>query len=341
MAIEMQQVAESFEFLWNGAVCAPNGRLFASMPGWLGPTPGVVEIFPDGTWKPFPGNEWNGWALDKDPTHSFVDVNSIFADDRGSLWVLDAAAPFFATAIEGAVKLVEISLETNEVKRVIVFDPKDAHSGTRLAHIRFSGDHAFMAESKEGSFYVIDLRDNSYRRILVGHPLMRCLPDDVPTMEGRRIHLRDGRPMYIHNDLLEFGTDPNTLYFMCLFGSRIFKTHVDTFKDPTLSDDEIASHISVAYEVGPWIAGMCRDMQGNIYLSDAENNGMSVLRPDGSITPILRDDQIIWPISPSVGPDGYLYFPATQLNRIPMFSGGEDKVERPWKIFKVKVSEAT
>ncbi|TWA53851.1 major royal jelly protein [Azospirillum baldaniorum] len=340
-APELIEIARSPDFLWNGAV-ATGGRLFASMPGWLGPTPGVVEVFPDGSFKPFPGNHWNEWAEGKDPTKHFVDVNSIIPDGKGNLWVLDAAAPHFATAIEGAVKVVQISIETGETKRVIIFDPKTAHSGTRLAHMRFHGDHAFMAESKEGSFYVIDLRDNSYRRILVGHPLMRCKPEDVPTMEGRKITLLNGKPMYIHNDLLEFGSDPDTLYFMCLFGRKIFKTHVDTFKDPSLTDSEIASRVSVAFDVGgPWVAGICRDRDGTWYLTDAENNGIRRIRPDsnGESEMVVSRPDLVWPITPSISTDGYVHFTASQLNRVPMFSGGENLVERPWHMFKIKVRD--
>lgn len=105
------------------------------------------------------------------------------------------------------MKLVQISLATGETERLIVFDPKHAHAGTRLAHMRFNEHHAFVAESKEGSFYVIDLRYNSYRRILVGHSLMRCASEDVPVIERRAVHLQDGRPMYIHDDLLDFGPE--------------------------------------------------------------------------------------------------------------------------------------
>jgi len=337
MSAELIQIAESHEFLWNSAIATQEGRLFASMPGWLGATPGVVEVFADGSFKPWPGNEWNEWQEGKDPTKSFVDVNSIIPDGEGSLWVLDAAAPYFSTAIEGAVKVVELDIATGATKRVIIFDKKDAHSGTRLAHMRFHGDHAFMAESKEGSFYVIDLRDNSYRRILVGHPLMRCLPDDVPTMEGRKIYLQNGKPMYIHNDLLEFGKNPNTIYFMCLFGSKIFEVDVEAFKNPTLSDDDIAAQVKVAIELGPITAGITRDPEGNLYITDAEANGVARLHTDGTVEPIVSSPDIVWPISPSIGPDGYMYFTASQLNRVPMFSGGEDLVVRPWKMFKVKV----
>jgi len=333
MTTHLHKVSTSEKFLWNGAVATEHGRLFASMPGWTGPTPGVVEVNSDGSWKPFPDNEWNRWDGTGDPLKHFVDINSIFNDGKGSLWVLDAAAPDFGDAIEGAVKLVELDIETGGTKRIIVFRSEDAHSGTRLAHIRFWEHYAIMAESREGSFYIIDLRDNSYRRILAGHPFMRCRPEDVPVIEGRKIILQNGQPMYIHNDLLEIHHDNKSLLFMCLFGARIFRIDLGLITDVSKTEDQIAEGISVYKEVGTWIAGMCRDKAGNIYLTDAENNGVSVMRPSGEIIPLVRDSRIIWPIAISVGPDNRVYFPATQLNRIPMFSGGENNVQLPWVIY--------
>ncbi len=341
---ELIEIAKSPDLIWNGAVCnnGTGSRVFASVPGWLGPAPGVVEVFPDGSYKPFPGDHWNEWAEGKDPRNHFVDVNSIIPDGKGSLWVLDAAAPYFGKAIEGAVKVVQLSIATGKTERVIMLDPRMAHAGTRLAHMRFHGDHAFMGESKEGSFFVIDLRDSSYRRILVGHPYMRCDPDDVPVVEGRRILLQNGKSMYINNDLLDYRADPDVLHFMPLFGHRIYKTHVDAFKDPSLTDDQIASRISVACDVGgPWVAGLCRDRDGTWYLTDAENNGLRRLRPDssGATEMVVSRPDLVWPVTPSIDADGYVRFTATQLNRVPLFSGGPNLVQRPWHMFKVKVRD--
>jgi sugar lactone lactonase YvrE len=338
MSTELIEVAESAEFLWNGVVCTEEGQLFASLPGWLGPKPGVVKVLPDGSLEPFPGNEWNAWAVSKDPSKSFVDVNSITLDGKGSLWIIDAAAPLLGEASEGAVKVVEIDIATEKIKRVLVFDKKDAHSGTRLAHMRFHGHHAFIVESKEASIFVIDLLHNSYRRIMTRHPLLRCDPRDVPTVEGRRMELH-GKPMYFHSDLLEFGPDPDIVLFMCLFGRKIFKVHVEAFKDPDLTDADIAGRVSVAFEMTtPFISGITRDPHGNLYLADSEKGGISRLRSDGVVTPVVRDPRIIWPIGPSVGPDGYFHFVDSQVNRIPVFTGGPDRVLKPWKMNKVNVA---
>lgn len=330
------EVARSERHLWNGVFRTPEGRLFASMPAWLGlPTPGVVEIREDGSLTPFPGNHWNEWREGADASSCFVDVNSVIADGKGSLWVVDAAAPRLGPAIEGAVKIVELEIATGATKRVIRFDGRTPHAGTRLAHMRFHGDHAFLVESREASIFVIDLRDGSYRRVLVGHPLLRCAEADIPVVEGREMRLH-GRPMYFHSDLIEFGADPDAVLFMCLFGRRIFRVDAGVLKDPELTDADIARHVTVAYRLeNASVSAIARDRSGRIYLGDAEHGGINRLNADGSVTPIVRDRRLKWPIGPSVGPDGFLYFADSQVNRIPVFTGGPDDVERPWRLYRL------
>lgn len=58
----LSEVARSHEYLRNGVAVTPDGRLFASLPAWLAPSPGVAEVLRDGRLQPFPGNAWNAWA---------------------------------------------------------------------------------------------------------------------------------------------------------------------------------------------------------------------------------------------------------------------------------------
>jgi len=338
--VHLTLVAENSKFVWNGAVISPKGRLFASMPCWLGPTPGVVEVMEDGSFKPYPGGEWNQWDRNKDPLKSFVDVNSIFIDSNNHMWVNDAAAPDFGKAIEGAIKVIEIDLNTDKVVRTIVFDPEIVGSNTRLAHIRIYKDYGILAESKSGSFIIINLKDNSYRRILTGNKeFMLCQPGEVPVIEGRRMRHNDGRDMYIHNDLLEFRDDPDTLYFMTLFGSKLFKINANDLVNPNLSEAEILNKMEIAYDFkGYWVAGMCRDKEGNLYLTDAENNGTRKLDTKGNLSTLVTNKEIIWPIAPSIDENGTLYFPASQLNRFPLLNGGINTVSKPWKMFKINTN---
>lgn len=332
-------IAENEKYVWNGAVISPDGRLFASMPCWLGPTPGVVEIMKNGSFKPYPGGEWNQWQRDKDPLKSFVDVNSIFIDKNNHMWVNDAAAPDFGKAIPGAIKVVEIDLNTDKVVRSIVFDPETVGSDTRLAHIRIWKDYAILAESKSGSFIIIDLKDNSYRRILTGNKdFMLCQPEDVPVIEGRKMRYPNGKNMYINNDLVELDEENDTLYFMCLFGSKMFKINAADLTNPSYDEKDILQKISVAYDFkGNWVAGICRDAKGNFYFTDAANNGVRKMDKNGYFSTLVSENDIIWPIAPSIDKDGFLYFTSSQLNRFPLLNDNKNTVEKPWKMWKINV----
>lgn len=335
-ASRFKLIAQAPDLAWNGAVFS-GGRLFASIPAWIGPTPGVVEVAVDGSHRPFPGDRWNSWDGQNEPLKRFVDINSIFADDRGNLWVVDAAAPGFGKGIPGAAKIVQIDLASNQVVRTIGFDGSVMGENQRFGHLRIHGDHAILTESKTGAFVIVDLRDGSSRKILSGHPLMRCRPEDVPIIEGRRLE-RDGKPVYIHNDLLEIAPDGETLYFCCLFGRRMFAVPVSVLKDPSLDDAAIAARVTVAFTFDrPWIAGMCRDPTGNLFMTDAENSAVRLRTPNGGTRMLARDPELIWPIAPSVDGKGRLYVTATQLNRLPLFAGGEDRVKRPWLMFSLPV----
>ena len=149
---------------------------------------------------------------------------------------------------------------------------------------------------------------------------------------------QNGRPMYFHHDLFAFGSDPDRLLFMCLFGRCIFQVPVSALKNPQWNDEDIARCASVAFTLdGPFVSGLANDQTGRLYLADGENNGVSQLDPDGKVTPLIRDSRLSWPIGPSVGTDGCLYLIAGQVHRTPQFSGGEDRVQRPWRMFRLQL----
>ncbi len=50
---------------------------------------------------------------------TFISVQSVVADGRGTLWILDTAAPNFSEPIKGGAKLVAVDLETNTIRKSI------------------------------------------------------------------------------------------------------------------------------------------------------------------------------------------------------------------------------
>lgn len=78
--------------------------------------------------------------------------------------------------------------------------------------------------------------------------------------------------------------------------------------------------------------------RGSLYLADAESGGLSQLHAHGGVTPLLRDARLIWPMAPCIGPDDCLYVVDSQVNRIPLFTGGADRVARPWKLYRLPLA---
>src|SRR4051812_16106289 len=147
------QLVANFDHQVTGVTVSRDGRIFVNFPRWTEDAPiSVAEVMPDGQIKPYPDEEWNSWRNAKKNQISaedhFVCVQSVVADGRGNLWVLDPAAPASAAVVQGGPKLVRIDLQTNKVAQVIRFDEKAAPQGSYLNDARFSPDgrHAYLTD---------------------------------------------------------------------------------------------------------------------------------------------------------------------------------------------------
>ena len=58
---------------------------------------------------------------------------------------------------------------------------------------------------------------------------------------------------------------------------------------------------------------------------------------DRKLQTLVSDPRISFPNEPAVGPDGYLYFPSTQIHRLPPFGAGASRVLPPFRVFKFKL----
>jgi hypothetical protein len=85
-------------------------RLLVIFPRWTEDSSiSLAELLADGTLTPYSDDEWNAWRnARKDemtPIDHWVCVQSVVADCRGSLWVLDPAAPAQSVIVPGGWRL--------------------------------------------------------------------------------------------------------------------------------------------------------------------------------------------------------------------------------------------
>lgn len=323
--------------LWNVAAVSPRGRVFASLPRWLSDRSlSVVEVLPDGELRPFPGGAWHDWKPGAPAADALVSVNSVFADRANHLWIVDTGAPAFGPAVEGGPKIVEVDLATDRVVRVYRLDRAIAPAASYLNDVRVDDQHIYATESGTGSLIVVDRKTGAARRLLASHPSTKASPSVVPRPEGKDLRDAAGKVVLLHADQLELDPAGTWLYYQPLSGP-LFRVETRFLGDATLSEEALASHVERFHDTPP-IGGLCGDQHGNLYLGVIGDSSIIRLHPDRTTEVVARDTRLAWPDGCAVGPDGHLYVPAAQANRMPMFQGGTSRLEPPFRLFKVQLT---
>src|SRR4051812_12695662 len=196
----LQSVA-TFDHQVTGVTVASVGRIFVNFPRWNEDTPvSVAEVLPDGSIKPYPDEQWNAWRNTRMGELSagdhFVCVQSVFADRRGSLWIVDPAAPNAEKTIKNGPKIVQIDLATNKVKRVFPIGADVAGAASYLNDIRIAPDgrFAYLTDSgSPGGLVVLNIESGQAWRVLSDDPSTQFDPTVVVHTDGRALRRPDGR----------------------------------------------------------------------------------------------------------------------------------------------------
>jgi sugar lactone lactonase YvrE len=171
---DLEQVFTFYGAMPTGVTISENGRIFVNFPKWGDDVKFTVAEIIKNKLVPYPDlstNEVDYDNLDK----CFISVQSIVADGRGALWVLDTAAPNFSGPIKGGAKLVCVDLATNKLKRSYTFSDDVVLPNTYLNDVRIDyrvGDegYAYITDSADnkgpGGIIVVDLfSGKAFRRL--------------------------------------------------------------------------------------------------------------------------------------------------------------------------------
>ena len=338
MKPELVRVAASPEFFLNGVAVSPSGRVFASFPRWTSlDAPSVMEALPDGSFKAYPGNEWNEWRPGAPHADRIVSAHAVFADSSNHLWIVDDAAPRVAPPVEGAAKLVQIDLGSDRVTRVYPLGADILPKGTMIGHMRTDERYAYVTEAHHGAIVVVDLQTGRARKLLEGDKSTRADPSIVPVIEGREFRRKTGEVPVLHVDLLELSADARWLYFMPLFGPVLRRIETKTLREESLSPAEVAARVEDVARVPP-LAGIARDGAGDFCLCSFTENAILRMDRERRIETLIADPRISFPNEGAVGPDNWLYFPSSQAHRLPAFNAGVSRVRLPFEVLKLRLA---
>jgi sugar lactone lactonase YvrE len=329
----LQEVA-TFDHQVTGVTVAENGRIFVNFPRWSEDAPvSVGEVQQDGSVTPYPDAEWNAWRNEsmfaKTPQDHFVTVQSVVADGRGSLWVVDPAAPNSEKTVAGGPKLVQIDLATNAVKRVFPFAADIAGPASYLNDVRISpdGKFAYMTDSGlPGGIVVADLQSGKAWRVLSGDPSTEMEKDVTVVVDGKALRRPDGRQPMFNADGIALSPDGKTLYWQALTGKTLYSIGTDALQAAQGKGDAARGKPDKVASTEP-VDGIWMDKAGKLFVSSIGDNAVKSLQPDGTLKIELADVRLRWPDTFSQGPDGAIYITASHIQDSPWFhpAGWTDK----------------
>ena len=337
-AMETASLKELAEFKGvqvTGVTMTEDGRLFANFPRWRDGLPfSVVEIAKDGSYKPYPNDEWNAWRGTGTPAkNQFNTVQSVVAHN-GLLYVVDPSSPMMKGVV-GKPKLYVFDLAANTLKKTYEFTPLVAPKESYLNDLRVDdrNNAVYMTDSGLGAIVVLDLKSGHARRLLSLDKSTKS--EDIKlSVEGKTL-LIDGKPPKIHSDGIALSPDNTYLYYHALTGRTLYRISTTALNDKKLSTRQLAKQVE-ALGLTPSPDGMIFDQAGNLYMADLQSNSVVYRTPQGVVKTLVQDPRIKWADTFTLAPSGGgLIFTASRLHETPAGTPATDYV---YKIFKTPLA---
>jgi hypothetical protein len=269
--------------------------------------------------------------------------------NKGLLWVLDSGR-VSRVQIPNAAKLVAINLTTNKVEKVIPLGADVILKNSFLKDFcldesKGKNGVAVIADSSplgDNAFVVVNLETGKAFRRLHKDASVMAEPDFVIFADGEMVRYRisdtNKIDMLAGVSGLVLSADKKTLFYSPMASHAFYSVDFDKLCDPNLKDKEVATSIK---SLGPKIGAsdsVAINENGDIFITDLENNAIWKRSSKGNITKIAADPRLSWPDRLCLSKDGYLYVTASQLHRSPWYHMNQDLRNRPFQIFRLKLN---
>jgi sugar lactone lactonase YvrE len=308
----------------TGISVSEDNRIFVNFPRWTEDNAVSVAELVDGRPRPYPDEEWNAWRNAKkdeiSPEDHFVCVQSIVADGRGSLWVLDPAAPAQAHMVSGGPKLVRIDLAGDKVAQVIPFDESLAPQGSYLNDVRFSpdGKYAYITDSGvQGALLVVDIGAGKSVRVLDGDPSTQMKKGLNVTADGKVLRRPDGRGVEFSADGIELSGDGKYLYWQAIKGDELYRIPTDALHGAGFRGEDVSGQVEPYGKNGVCDGLLFARGTELLYLTSPQDDSIKVRDlsegPGAEAKLVVHDERLRWPDTFSQGPDGTIYVTTSHI----------------------------
>ncbi len=327
-----------------GVAVSNTGRVFVNFPYWsIRPDQALVEVYPDGSTRPYPSRSWNNWDGKEGSSalRSFVCVQAIHVDQDDYLWVLDSGNPRNRSGvITAGPKLFKIDLADDTIAQVFYIDHnRDLRPFSYLEDFRIDQDngYAYISDSGRGCFYIYNLRSRESHSALVLHDSTKAEEGIEPRIGSEYWRGLFGQIPQIGVAGVALSPDSKWLYYQSLTGRTLYRVPTAQLRDPKLSEGQVARHVQKLGDTGTIVDSMWMDANENLYLTALEKDAILVRRVDGQIETFVADERMQWPDALAMGPDGYLYFTTSMRHLHTPYRLGT-RTGQPYFVMKVSLA---
>lgn len=334
-----EEVFADSSYQLTGVTVTADGRVFTNYPYWLEKhSYSVVEV-KNGKPVPYPDETWNSFKKGEDGQDKFVCVQAVVADDKGFLWIVDAAGISLGKVYGKSNKLVKVNLATNKIDRIYRFPESVAGEDSYINDIRIDNTtgYAYMTSSANGGIVVVNINTGASRLVLHGTPSVLSDTAYHFTQNGKELANAAGTVVKVNSDGIALTPDKAWLYYKPLTDDKLYRISTRLLRNFNTPGKVIADSIQ---DLGHFVTtdGMEFDQQGNLYLGDLEKYSIVKITPDGKMQTMVTDTaRLIWPDSYSISNDGYLYISTSQIQQMPWFNNNQNLTKYPYYIYRLKI----
>ncbi|MFP5437426.1 MAG: SMP-30/gluconolactonase/LRE family protein [Bacteroidia bacterium] len=323
------------------AVDYTTNRLFVSFPHSEPFLYALTEI-KDGKRVAYPDTAWNWYLPNQYDTH-FYNVQDLYADGKGYLWVLDSKPSGSASVFgddgkkeEGKFKLVKINLKTNKAEKTYFFGGLDkTKSGLNDVRVDTQRNLAYLSDPAQKAIVVLDLATDSVRLALQNDASTTAETGYVLKIDNIEMKDENGNPFKSDVNGIALTPDNTYFYYKPINKDALFRIETKYLADAALSARELSAKVETVTTQAGLSHGLECDAKGNIYYGHSPSHSIRYVSPDGKVHTLVTDERLMWADSFGIGSDGYLYFSVVQLNRIAKWNKGQDKVNYPFRVYRM------
>ncbi|MDZ7744095.1 MAG: L-dopachrome tautomerase-related protein [Bacteroidota bacterium] len=315
---KIAEVASS-DKLWTGLAISEEGRLFVNYPKWSEEAGVSVAEIIKGEAEPYPNESMNRRISDSSTISRFSCVQSLYADHRGHLWILDPANPYFQGVEPTGPRLYRVDLQTDSVSRVYTFEKGTYRDNSYFNDVRIdsAGKHAYITDSGDGAIIVLNLQSGGARRLLDTHPSTAAETDYL-------VINHDSLSIEVDSDGIALSSDGKHLYYTALSGHSLYSIPTAALLDTNLTETETGARVKKVQEILA-TDGILFNEYGTLFLGGLENNAVYTHHPASGYSMLLSHPEVKWADSFARDANGSIYFTTSQLH-IPEAERGKFKI---------------